>query len=130
MDGDVLGETTHGQRVIETAGPPVYYIPVEDIRFDRLERSAHTSACEWKGDATYLSYARPGRRVENVAWSYEHPNPGYEAIAGHLAFYGGLVDEAWVGEERAVPQPGRFYGGWITSWVVGPFKGDPGSFGW
>jgi uncharacterized protein (DUF427 family) len=130
MDGEILADTTRAQRVLETAGPPVYYIPAEDVRLARLERSAHTSVCEWKGGAHYYSYARPGRRVENVAWSYADPNPGYEAIRGHLAFYGRLVDEAWVGDERAVPQPGRFYGGWITSWVVGPFKGDPGTFGW
>jgi hypothetical protein len=28
------------------------------------------------------------------------------------------------------PQPGRFYGGWITSNVAGPFKGGPGTRGW
>ncbi len=130
MDGQVLAETTRAQRVLETAGPPVYYLPREDIRMDRLERGAHVTVCEWKGPATYYAYSGTGRRLDNVAWSYERPNPGYEAIAGHLAFYGGLVDEAWVGDERATPQPGRFYGGWITSWVVGPFKGEPGSFGW
>jgi hypothetical protein len=39
-------------------------------------------------------------------------------------------DEAWVGDERATPQPGRFYGGWVTSRIVGPIKGEPGSHGW
>jgi uncharacterized protein (DUF427 family) len=130
LDGQVLADTTRAQRVLESASPPVYYMPREDVRLDRLERSAHETVCEWKGDATYYSYPGPGRRVENVAWSYDRPNPGYEVISGHLAFYAGLVDEAWVGDERARPQPGRFYGGWITSWVVGPFKGEPGSFGW
>jgi uncharacterized protein (DUF427 family) len=130
MDGEVLAATFRAHRVLETAGPPVYYIPRDDVRMDRLELSPHATVCEWKGPATYYSYAGHGRRVENVAWSYQQPNPGYQAIAGHLAFYGGLVDEAWVGDERATPQPGRFYGGWITSWVVGPFKGGPDSFGW
>jgi uncharacterized protein (DUF427 family) len=130
MDGEVLAETDHALRVLERASPPVYYIPREDVRWDRLERSAHTSVCEWKGGATYVTYVGAGRRVENVGWSYERPNPGYEAIAGHVAFYAALVDEAWVGAERATPQPGGFYGGWITSSVVGPFKGAPGSFGW
>jgi len=130
MDGEVLADTTRAQRVLETASPPVYYIPRDDVRMARLERSRHASVCEWKGGAAYFTYAGQGRLVENVAWSYERPNAGFEAIAGHLAFYAGLVDEAWVGDERAIPQPGRFYGGWITSWVVGPFKGDPGSFGW
>ena len=66
----------------------------------------------------------------NAAWSYRQPSPGYEAIRDHLAFYAWRVDEAWVGDELAVPQPGRFYGCWITSWVVGPFKGGPGTSGW
>ena len=73
-----------------------------------------------------------GRRalIPNAAWSYQVPLPGFEAIAGHLAFYAWAVDEAWVGDELATPQPGHFYGGWVTSKVVGPFKGEPGSFGW
>ena len=70
------------------------------------------------------------RTIENVAWSYPDPKPGFEAIRDHLAFYGGRVDEAWVGDERATPQPGRFYGGWVTSRIVGPIKGEPGSHGW
>jgi uncharacterized protein (DUF427 family) len=130
VDGDVLADTIRAQRVLETAGPPVYYIPPDDVRLDRLGRSPHWSVCEWKGEATYHTYERAGRRIDNLAWSYERPNPGYESIAGHLAFYAGQVDEAWVGDERATAQPGRFYGGWITSRVVGPFKGDPGTQGW
>ena len=130
VDGEVVADTTRGRRVIETASPPVYYFPPEDVRLERLERSAHWSVCEWKGEATYHTFQHGGRRIENVAWSYERPDPGYEAIAGHLAFYGRRIDEAWVGDERATPQAGEFYGGWITSRVVGPFKGDPGTRGW
>jgi uncharacterized protein (DUF427 family) len=131
VDGEVLAETTRGLRVLETAGAPVYYFPPGDVRIDRLEVSPHRSVCEWKGDATYRSYVGPGgRRIENIAWSYAAPLPGYEAIRDHLAFYGGRVDEAWVGDERATPQPGNFYGGWVTSRIVGPIKGGPGTFGW
>ena len=131
VDGEVLADTEHGLRVLETAGAPVYYFPPDDVRMDRLEPSPHASVCEWKGAAGYHSYAGPGgHRIENIAWSYPSPEPGYEAIAAHLAFYGGRVDEAWVGDERATPQPGRFYGGWVTSRIVGPIKGEPGSFEW
>jgi uncharacterized protein (DUF427 family) len=130
IDGNVIADTTRASRVIETGGPPVYYIPPADVRLDRLDPSRHVTVCEWKGPATYYSYRHGDRIVENVAWSYERPKPGFEAIEGHLAFYAGLVDEAWVGDEQATPQPGRFYGGWITSWVVGPFKGGPGTAGW
>ena len=131
VDGEVLAETTHGFRVLETAGAPVYYFPPEDVRMGRLEGSPHGSFCEWKGMAAYLSYVgSSGRRIENVAWSYPTPNPGYEAIRGYPAFYAARVDEAWVGYERATPQPGHFYGGWVTSRIVGPIKGEPGSSGW
>jgi uncharacterized protein (DUF427 family) len=97
---------------------------------DLLAASDHETVCEFKGSATYYSLALPGRIVPNIGWTYQAPNPGYEAIAGHVAFYAWAVDEAWVGDERATPQPGRFYGGWVTSRVVGPFKGGPGTFGW
>jgi uncharacterized protein (DUF427 family) len=130
VDGEVLADTTRGLRVLETAGAPVYYFPRDDVRLDRLVPSPHGTYCEWKGEAGYFTYEHAGRLVQNVAWTYERPSPGYEAIAGHLAFYGGRVDEAWVGDERATPQPGRFYGGWVTSRVVGPFKGEPGTEGW
>jgi hypothetical protein len=86
--------------------------------------------CEWKGLATFWHYDHEGRQIENVAWTYARPKRGYEAIAGHIAFYAGRVDEAWLGDERATPQPGRFYGGWVTSRIVGPIKGAPGTEGW
>jgi uncharacterized protein (DUF427 family) len=130
VDGAVLAETTHGLRVLETAGAPVYYFPRSDVRVERLSDSPHTSYCEWKGSASYLSYDHDRRHVDNVGWTYREPLAGYGEITGHVAFYAGRVDEAWVGDERAMPQPGRFYGGWVTSRVVGPFKGEPGSSGW
>jgi uncharacterized protein (DUF427 family) len=131
VDGETIADTTAAYRVLETAGAPVYYIPRLDVRMDRLRPSARRTTCEWKGEATYHAYVGPdGREIADVAWSYQRPNPGYEAIAGYLAFYAGRVDEAWVGEERATPQPGGFYGGWVTSRIVGPIKGEPGSFGW
>ena len=130
VSGVTVVDSTRTLRVLETAGPPVYYLPPEDVRLDLLERTAHSTHCEWKGDATYLSLRVGERRIPSVAWSYLSPLPGYEAIRDHLAFYAGLVDEAWVGNERATPQPGHFYGGWVTSRICGPFKGEPGSYGW
>ena len=130
VDGITLADTTRALRVLETAGAPVYYLPLADVRTDLLEPTAHRSVCEWKGDASYWSIVLPGRTIRDAGWSYPDPKPGYERIRDHLAFYAWQVDEAWVGDERATPQPGSFYGGWITSKVVGPFKGGPGSFGW
>ena len=97
---------------------------------DLLRSSTSSSHCEWKGAASYWSLASGTHEVPDIAWSYEQPAPGFEAIRGHLAFYAAKVDEAWVGDERATPQPGGFYGGWMTSRIVGPVKGEPGSWGW
>lgn len=125
-----VADTTRALRVLETAGAPVYYLPREDIRLDLLRPSPSSSLCEWKGAASYWTLEADGRRIEDIAWSYERPAAGFEALRGMLAFYAAKVDEAWVGSERARPQPGGFYGGWLTSRIVGPVKGDPGSSGW
>lgn len=130
VDGVGIASTTQALRVLETAGPPVYYLPPRDVRLDLLTSTEHVTHCEWKGDASYFTLRVGDRVIHNVAWAYPRPLPGYEQIRDHLAFYAGLVDEAWVGDERASPQPGRFYGGWITSRICGPFKGVPGSSGW
>ena len=131
IDGVEIASSGAAPRVLETAGAPVYYLPPADVRTNLLVATRHASVCEWKGVASYWTIVTPsGRHVPNAAWSYEDPLPGFESIAGYIAFYAWAVDEAWVGEERATPQPGHFYGGWVTSRVVGPFKGELGSFGW
>jgi len=130
VDGVEIANSTQALRVLETAGPPVYYLPPQDVRMDLLTSTEHVTHCEWKGDASYFTLHVGDRVIHNVGWAYPRPLPGYEQIRDHLAFYAGLVDEAWVGDERASPQPGRFYGGWITSRICGPFKGVPGSSGW
>lgn len=130
VDGVAIAESTRAVRVLETAGAPVYYVPRGDVRTGHLKRATRTTACEWKGAATYWTLEGADRRIPEIAWSYDDPLPGYEAIRGHMAFYAALVDEAWVGDELATPQPGGYYGGWLTSRVVGPVKGEPGSFGW
>ncbi len=131
VDGVVVADTVAALRVLETSHPPTYYLPPEDVRLDLLEPSSRSSVCEFKGRAAYRSLVLPsGRRIADVAWLYPSPAPGFEAIAGHLAFYASKVDEAWVGDEQVVAQAGDFYGGWVTSRVVGPFKGGPGSWGW
>ena len=130
MDGLTVAATDHGWRVLETGGAPVYYVPPEDVRHDVLRPNPHRSACEWKGEARYHTLRIGDRVVEDVAWSYADPKAGFEPIRDHLAFYAGRVDEAWLGDKRATPQPGNFYGGWVTSRIVGPFKSPPTLLGW
>ena len=58
------------------------------------------------------------------------PDPRYPQLTDRATGYAGRLDEVTVDGEQLTPQPGRFYGGWITADVVGPFKGEPGSWGW
>jgi uncharacterized protein (DUF427 family) len=108
----------------------VFYVPREDVADGVLVPAGGGSICEWKGTATYWDAVVDGRRVPGIGCSYEDPSPGYGLLRGHIAFYPGRVDRALVDGEPARPQPGDFYGGWITADVVGPFKGGPGTLGW
>jgi uncharacterized protein (DUF427 family) len=131
LGGVTVADTTRAHRVLETTHPPVYYVPREDVLPDTL-RPAHggTTFCEWKGSASYFDVEGGERRVERAAWSYPDPAPEFEAIRDAVAFYCAPMDACLVGEEQATPQPGGFYGGWVTSGISGPFKGAPGTSGW
>ena len=129
--GVTVADTTTAHKVCETSQLPAYYLPRADIAIGVLHVSERRSLCEWKGLATYWTLAAPGRApVTDVAWSYEDPTAPFASIAGHVAFCAARLDECWVGDERARPNLGDFYGGWWTPDVVGPFKGGPGSSWW
>lgn len=128
--GVEVARSERALRVCETASPPAYYLPPQDVRRDLLEPAAGRSFCEWKGAARYWTLRAGGRASEKAAWSYPEPEPEFAALRDHLAFFAGRVDACFVGDERVTPQPGGFYGGWVTSRVVGPFKGEPGTEGW
>ncbi|MBN42096.1 MAG: hypothetical protein CL573_01250 [Alphaproteobacteria bacterium] len=128
--GEEIADTEHGFRVLETSHPPVYYLPPSDVRYDLLVRAPGESFCEFKGIAAYWSLEVYGNASPKAAWSYPAPTKLFSEIAEYFAFYPSRVDACWVGEERVVPQAGDFYGGWITSRIVGPFKGGPGTRGW
>lgn len=130
--GVLLADTRDALRVLETSHPPVYYLPAGSFAAGILERSRRRqSFCEFKGLATYWNVAVPGQPVvQDAGWSYPSPTLAFEPLAGHIALYASRVDQCWVDEERVVPQPGDFYGGWITSDLRGPFKGAPGTLGW
>lgn len=115
--------------VLETSHPPGFYIPWADVNRPLLQPGNGSSFCEWKGPASYWSLVDGERRLPNVAWSYPRPLAGAEAIADCVAFYPAGLD-CTVGDARVTPQPGGFYGGWITPELVGPFKGEPGTSGW
>jgi uncharacterized protein (DUF427 family) len=130
LGGTTIADTTHGYRVLETSHPPNYYFPPDDVVAGALELAKGASFCEWKGRAHYFTVRGGGAVVHEAAWGYDQPSPAFEAIRGYVAFYAGRMDECTVDGEMVTAQPGGFYGGWITSLVVGPFKGGPGSRGW
>jgi len=130
FNGVTVADTRRAKRVLETSHPPVYYIPPEDVKMAHLAEASGSSWCEWKGRASYYHVEVDGRRAERAAWTYHQPSEGFESIEDHVAFYPGPMDACTVDGERVKPQPGRFYGGWITDDVVGPFKGGPGTQGW
>lgn len=128
--GREIARTDAALQVKETSHPPTIYLPPKAIADGVLVLRPETSGCEWKGLAAYFDVVVGEAQAEKAAWGYPDPRPPYEALKDHVAFYVGPMDACWIGDERAEPQPGGFYGGWVTSRVVGPFKGAPGTWGW
>jgi|SRR5688572_27171811 uncharacterized protein (DUF427 family) len=125
-----IADTTTGYRILETSHPPVYYLPPQDIQMKYLSPLSRRTFCEFKGAANYWTVKVNGKKAESAAWGYMNPMQGYQAFTGYIAFYAGRMDACYVDEELVQPQPGDFYGGWITADIVGPFKGEAGTWGW
>jgi uncharacterized protein (DUF427 family) len=131
FNDQIIADTNRGYRVLETSHPPVYYLPPADVRMDFLtEVPQRKSFCEWKGQAAYFDLKVGDRERKGAAWIYRDPSPAFTPIDGYLAFYASKVDACYVGDEQVQAQEGDFYGGWITSKIVGPFKGGAGTWGW
>lgn len=129
LGGVLVAETTRALRVLETHHAPSYYLPPEDIRATLRSTSGGT-VCEWKGEARYFDVIAGATIVPRAAWTYDRPTARFAPLSGYVAFYAGLMDEAWVDGLRVLPQPGDFYGGWITPNLDGRIKGGPGTRHW
>jgi uncharacterized protein (DUF427 family) len=114
--------------VLETASPPCFYIPPQNVNRELLSAAPGSSKCEWKGVAKYWTLSSDPA-VGVVGWSYPDPNPAFEPISGFISFYPALL-ACFVAGGPVFAQPGQFYGGWITNEIVGPFKGEPGTARW
>jgi uncharacterized protein (DUF427 family) len=130
LGGEVIASSDRGWRVLETSHPPTYYLPRDAFAAGVLRDAPGESWCEWKGKARYFDLVSGTRVAPKSAWSYPEPTSDFEPITDAVAVMAGQVDRCTVEGETVVAQPGGFYGGWITSRVVGPFKGGPGSMGW
>jgi uncharacterized protein (DUF427 family) len=129
LGGAVVAQTTGALRVLVTHHAPSYYLPTEDIQAT-LRPVQGSSFCEWKGVARYFDVISGGKIAARAAWCYDSPTAGFAALAGYVAFYAGLMEKAWVGDLRVIPQPGDFYGGWVTPNLDGQIKGAPGTRHW
>ena len=130
LGGEVIVDTADVVRVLETSHPPVYYLPISAFVEGALTPGEGSSSCEFKGSARYLD-VRGGAQVRRRAgWTYPHPADGFGSLAGRVAVYAREMDSCTIDGVEVLPQPGRFYGGWITPEIVGPFKGETGSMGW
>lgn len=128
--GVAVADAAETIRTLETSHPPTYYVPPAAVSLSLLQRTDRRSFCEWKGDAVYFDVVIGGERLRDVAWSYPAPTPPFAALKDHIAFYAAPFDTCLIDGRPVTPQPGGFYGGWITDDVKGPFKGVPGSRFW
>lgn len=128
--GVQIVRTTASWRVLETSHPPVHYVPIDAVTPGVLRPSEHRSWCEWKGTAAYLDVVAGDRIEPSAAWTYPTPTDAFAGLVDHVAFYPARMDACRLDGERVQAQAGDFYGGWRTSKVVGPFKGEPGTWGW
>ena len=130
LGGVVIADTRAALRILETSHPPTYYLPVADFRPGALRAASGGSFCEWKGDASYVDLLGGDQVAVRAGWYYPTPTADFAALVDHVAVYPGAVDACTVDGEVVRPQPGDFYGGWVTDRVVGPFKGEPGTRFW
>jgi len=130
LGGEVIADTTDAVRVLETSHPPGYYLPISAFAAGVLVPVKGTTFCEFKGQAHYFDVVAGGAVASRAAWTYPEPTRGFEALSTRVALYPGQMDSCEIDGERVTSQEGDFYGGWITSSIVGPFKGGPGTTGW
>ena len=130
VGGVTVADSRRTVRVLETSGAPCYYFPPADVRMDLLSRTPSSTVCEWKGLAAYFDVAAGAVTAADAAWSYPSPGDAYAELTGWIAFYPGRVEACFLDGERVEPQPGGFYGGWMTKDIVGPVKGGPGTERW
>ena len=128
--GIVLAETNKGKRVLETSHPPTYYFPAEDVKLEYLIETPKQLTCEWKGRYQYYDISIDEKYIKEAAWRYIQSTSNFTSLQNHYGFMPSLMDACYVNDELVTPQPGNFYAGWITSDIVGPFKGEAGTWGW
>ncbi len=127
FNGVEIVNSSNAKRVLETSNPPVYYMPQDDVKMEYLSPADNHTFCEWKGEADYFHLTVGDKTARYACWYYPNPVAKFAELKGYLAFYAQKMEACYVGGELVTPQPGKFYGGWITKDIVGPFKGEEDS---
>ncbi len=121
-------ECNNYYRVLETFHAPTIYISKNYFANNIIDyKNTKSSYCEWKGIASYINLINREENITiyNAGWYYKNPKEAYQEIKGYISLYPEKVRSCSINGEFVKSQDGGYYGGWITSRVKGPFKGDP-----
>jgi uncharacterized protein (DUF427 family) len=130
FNNEEILNTNRSYRILETSHPPTYYLPISAFKSGVLNETVGSSFCEFKGMASYFDIQVGEKVARKSAWYYPEPSIRFKDLKDHVCLYASPMDACLINDEKVIPQPGGFYGGWITSNVVGPFKGGEGTWGW
>lgn len=125
IGGIPIVNTTKAVRVLEQGLAPAIYVPSQDFRHCELRRLKQHDECEHKGTATYYTIVAAGKIAHRAAWAYAYPRMAYRHLTGYLGIYPERVERALLGDEEVQAQPGGYWGGWVTSEILGPFRDPP-----
>jgi class 3 adenylate cyclase/uncharacterized protein (DUF427 family) len=117
FNGERIADSARVVVVHETRLPPAYYFPAEDVRMEALAKTAFTTHCPFKGNASYWTVKVGGRVAENAAWAYEDPYREAAPIRGYLSFYPNKVSLVHEGGEEFAVETG-VHGNPLADWLV------------
>ena len=104
LDGVVLAESRRPTVLYETALPPRWYLPREDVRMDLLKPSDSRTVCAYKGFASYFSVVDGGEAGKDVAWSYLDPLHEAAPVKDLISFFSELTDHEVDGQRLRRPR--------------------------
>lgn len=104
LDGVTLADSHRPRILFETGLPPRYYLPLTDVRMELLRPSPASTACPYKGTASYWSVVVNGQTHDNLVWTYRTPLPESRQIAGLACFYDERVDRYVDGVRQERPR--------------------------
>lgn len=123
FNGIEIANSKKAIRVLEKGHPPVYYISNDNVKMEYLVPAENHSTCPWKGEASYYHVKIGDKEARYACWYYPEPVPEFISIKNYIAFYPRKMDACYINDELVTPEPGKFYGGWITKDITVPSLG-------